>query len=73
MHGGTAMCMVKRAQCRFLQGAVFAAAIGCVGVFAPLLPVGNPFRTWQVLNFFVLGNVYIIFHLLAVWPLCSLL
>ncbi len=39
------------AQCRFLQRAVFAMAIGWVGAFAPLFPVCNLHHSWRVLNF----------------------
>ncbi len=63
------ICMVECAQCMFLQGAVFAVAISCVGTFAPLSPVCNLHHSWRVLNFFICGNFYVAFLLLAVRPL----
>ncbi len=69
----TAVCIAECAQCRFLQGAIFAAVIGRVGEFAPLLPVCNPFHSCRVLNFFICGNFCITICLLAIRPLSLLL
>ncbi len=52
--------MVECAQCRFLQGAVFAAVIGYVGAFVSLSPIFNLHHSCA-------------FQLLAVQPLCLLL
>ncbi len=49
--------MVECAQCRFLQGAVFAVAIGCVGAFAPL----SPYVIYIVVNGFSIFSSVAIF------------
>ncbi len=35
----TALCAAVHAWCRFLHGAIFAAAIGCVGVILSSAPI----------------------------------
>ncbi len=42
-----ALCMMKCAQCRFLQGAIFVLVIDRVGAFVPLSPVYNPLHSWR--------------------------
>ncbi len=69
----TAVCMAECAQCRFLQGAVFAAVIGRVGAFAPLSPVCNLFHRCRVLSFFIRCNFCITTCLFAIRSLRLLL